>query len=44
LEKIPFLGVRAISNIVEARNVKSWDIPFALGNLAGEINNILIKL
>jgi futalosine hydrolase len=44
MEKIPFLGIRSISNRVEPRNLKSWDIPLALINLSGEINNILNTL
>lgn len=41
MEKVPFLGIRAISNRVGPRNLKSWDIPHALINLAAEINNLL---
>jgi futalosine hydrolase len=44
MEKIPFLAVRAISNKVEPRNIKAWDIPLALENLVGEINKILLIL
>lgn len=44
MERIPFLGVRAISNRIEPRNMKSWNIPLALENLAVEINNILTIL
>lgn len=44
MEKIPFLAVRAISNKVEPRNIKAWDIPLALENLAGAINKILLIL
>jgi futalosine hydrolase len=44
MEKIPFLAVRAISNMVERRNRTSWDIPLALENLAGEINKIFLML
>lgn len=44
MEKIPFLAVRAVSNKVEPRNFKAWDIPFALENLAGALNNIFLML
>jgi futalosine hydrolase len=44
MEKIPFIAVRAISNKVEPRNMKAWDIPLALENLAGEINKIFLML
>ena len=30
---IPWLAVRAVSNMVEPRNLKKWDIPIALRNL-----------
>jgi futalosine hydrolase len=40
-EKIPFLEIRAISNIVEARDTTKWDIPTALENLTDELFKIL---
>ncbi|MBA4321271.1 MAG: futalosine hydrolase [Odoribacter sp.] len=43
-EKIPFLSLRAISNRVEPRNRASWDIPLALENLAGKMNELLLML
>ncbi len=30
---IPWIAVRAVSNMVEPRNLKNWDIPIALRNL-----------
>jgi futalosine hydrolase len=30
ISRIPWLSVRAVSNIVEPRNLKNWDIPLAL--------------
>ncbi len=33
-EFIPFLAVRAVSNMVEPRNRNNWDIALALDNLA----------
>ena len=32
-ENIPFLQIRAISNYVEQRNEKNWNIPLAIKNL-----------
>jgi len=41
MEKIPFLAMRAISNMVEPDRKKGWDIPVALGALAGKLEEIL---
>ncbi len=42
--KIPFVEIRSISNIIEERNTKNWDIPLAIHNLHIEtikfINNL----
>jgi futalosine hydrolase len=43
-EKIPFLALRAVSNIVEIRNRGNWDIKLALSNLAEKLNDIVLKL
>ncbi len=43
-EKINFLQIRAISNKVEERNKKNWDIPLALDNLGDELFRILKKV
>jgi futalosine hydrolase len=32
-ERIPYLQIRAVSNLVEKRNRERWDIPLAIGNL-----------
>ncbi len=40
LQNIPFIEIRAISNKIEPRNVKNWNIPLALTNLS----EILTKL
>jgi futalosine hydrolase len=40
-EKIPFLAIRAISNFVEPGRRSLWEIPLALRNLAGKLNEIL---
>jgi len=41
---IPFISLRAISNMVERRNRNKWNIPFALDNLALRIDELLINL
>lgn len=43
-EQIPFLAIRSISNRVEPRNKKNWDIPLALDNLSEKLKEILILL
>jgi len=43
-EKIPFLALRSISNRVEPRNNKNWDIPLALDNLSEKLKEIILLL
>jgi futalosine hydrolase len=43
-EKIAFLSLRAISNMVEIRNRNNWNIPLALQNLSGIINEVILTL
>ena len=43
-EKIPFLALRAVSNMVEIRNKNNWDIKLALSNLAGKIDEVILTL
>ncbi len=43
-EEIPFLAVRAISNMVGARDKSKWDIPFALKSLSEKLEDLLITL
>lgn len=43
-ENIPFLALRAISNIVEQRNRANWNIPLALDNLSEKLIEILKTL
>ncbi len=43
-EKIPFLAVRAISNMVEPRDKSKWDIPFAMKSLSEKICEVFITL
>jgi len=40
-ENIPFLSLRAISNMVKPDRKSGWDIPLALENLAGEMKEVL---
>ena len=39
-EKIPFISIRAISNIVEQRDRSKWNIPLALDNLALKLEEV----
>ena len=43
-ENIPFLALRAISNIVEIRNKSNWNIKLALLNLAEKLNEVLLTM
>lgn len=43
-EKIPFLALRAISNMIEHRNKSNWNISLALKNLSEKINEIFLTL
>jgi futalosine hydrolase len=43
-EKVPFLAVRAISNIVEKRNKDKWNITLALDNLSLKLFEIFLIL
>jgi futalosine hydrolase len=40
-EKIPYVQIRAISNMVERRNRSNWDISFALKNLNKKMLEIM---
>ncbi|HSH67288.1 MAG TPA: futalosine hydrolase [Bacteroidia bacterium] len=40
-EKIPYLQIRAISNVVEKRNREAWNIPLAIENLNKKIIEFL---
>jgi futalosine hydrolase len=42
-ECIPFLAVRAVSNIVEPRNRNNWNIGLAIDNLTVRMNEIVLK-
>jgi len=44
LESIPFLALRAISNKVELRNKRNWNIPLALNNLSEKLIDVLLTL
>lgn len=41
---IPFMALRAVSNMVESRNINNWNIPLALENLTGILEEILLTL
>jgi futalosine hydrolase len=43
-EKVPFLALRSISNMVEARNKNNWNIPLALNNLSEKLIEVLLTL
>jgi futalosine hydrolase len=38
---IPWIAVRAISNMVEPRNLKKWNIPLALDNLEMKMKRLM---
>jgi futalosine hydrolase len=40
-ERIPYLQVRAVSNLVEKRNRDRWNIPLAIENLNKKIIEFL---
>ncbi len=42
--KIPFLALRAISNIVEIRNRDKWNIKLALSSLQEKLNEVFVTL
>lgn len=43
-EKIPFMALRAVSNIVEPRNRENWKIGLALANLSVKLNEVLVLI
>ena len=43
-ENIPFLSLRAVSNMVRPDRKSVWDIPLALENLAGKMKEVLFIL
>jgi len=43
-EKIPFLALRSISNRVEPRNKKNWNIHLALTNLSEKLKEYILTL
>lgn len=43
-ERIPFLALRSVSNLVEPRDRKKWDIPLALNNLSAKLTEFLLML
>lgn len=43
-EFIPFLALRAISNMVETRNLKNWNIPLAIESLAEKFYEVILRV
>jgi futalosine hydrolase len=43
-ENIPFIALRAISNKVEPRNRKNWNIALALNNLSEKLIEVILRL
>jgi futalosine hydrolase len=43
-DDIPFLALRAISNIVELRNRKKWNIGLALARLSEKLDEVMVTL
>lgn len=43
-ERIPFLALRSISNMVEPRDKSRWNIPLALDNLAEKLKDFLLMI
>ena len=43
-EKIPFVALRSVSNRVEPRNWKKWDIPLAVSNLSKTLGDFLVMV
>lgn len=43
-EKLPFLALRSISNMVEPRNRSKWNIPLALDHLSEKLKEVIIRL
>lgn len=41
-EKVPFMALRAVSNMVEPRNREKWNIALALANLSAKLNEVLL--
>lgn len=42
MEKIPFMGIRSVSNFVEPRQREKWDVPLALANLTRQLASVLL--
>jgi futalosine hydrolase len=44
MERIPFMAVRAVSNMVEPRNRDNWNIELALSNLTDVLTKVLLRI
>jgi futalosine hydrolase len=40
-EKVPFVSMRSVSNIIEPRNRDKWDVPLAVSNLSEKLKQFL---
>lgn len=43
-QNIPYAQIRAVSNFVEPRNVKNWNIPLAINNLNKKVIEIIPEI
>jgi futalosine hydrolase len=43
-ERIPYVQIRAVSNMVERRNKENWNMPLAIQNLNAKVIEILDNL
>lgn len=43
-EKVPFLAMRSISNMVEPRDKEKWNIPLALNSLSEKLGEFILTL
>lgn len=43
-EKLPFLQIRTMSNLVESRNINRWNIPLALQNSSQTVHKLIRDL
>jgi futalosine hydrolase len=44
LQNIPFIEIRSISNLVEPRNAKNWNVPMALINLGDILSKLFSEI
>jgi len=44
INNIPFIEIRAVSNMVEPRDIYKWNIPLAINNLNSVLPEIILKI